>query len=158
MGGGTAHLLSPRPPPPPCRTRGCCRERRSRNASRNRCGSLSTVRLIAATGVYITPRFFCMYILEDRKWAVYYTILCFIRLNVRAFLCFLCSPPSLLLFLSRRNRGQSNRPLDSKVQEAQRILAKAIRRGGKRVLLPGLELRCGYGYCWGCPCDLRLLL
>lgn len=37
--------------------------------------------------------------------------------------------------------AQANRPLDSKVQEAQRILAKALRRGGKRVLLPGLELR-----------------
>lgn len=57
--------------------------------------------------------------------------------------CFalLCST----LLLPRAQSVQSNRPLDSKVQEAQRILAKALRRGGKRVLLPGLELRYGNG-------------
>lgn len=44
-----------------------------------------------------------------------------------------------------RSRSQSNRPLDNKVQEAQSLLAKALRRGGKRVLLPGLELRCCEG-------------
>eukprot|EP00752_Nemacystus_decipiens_P009048 g8079.t1 len=43
--------------------------------------------------------------------------------------------------IRKRIKKQSNRPLDSMVQEAQRILAKALQRGGKRVLLPGLELR-----------------
>ncbi|CAM9396487.1 unnamed protein product [Scytosiphon promiscuus] len=36
---------------------------------------------------------------------------------------------------------RGNRPHDSKVRKAQTILARALRKGGKRVLLPGLDLR-----------------
>ncbi|CAM9572976.1 unnamed protein product, partial [Ectocarpus sp. 4 AP-2014] len=40
-----------------------------------------------------------------------------------------------------RIKKLANRPLDSMVRKAQTSLAKALRKGGKQVLLPGLELR-----------------
>ncbi|CAB1096057.1 unnamed protein product [Ectocarpus sp. CCAP 1310/34] len=41
----------------------------------------------------------------------------------------------------RDTGSEANRPLDSMVRKAQTSLAKALRKGGKLVLLPGLELR-----------------
>ncbi|CAN0254350.1 unnamed protein product, partial [Ectocarpus fasciculatus] len=53
--------------------------------------------------------------------------------------------PSRLLHeedgIQNRIKKLANRPLDSMVRKAQTSLAKALRKGAKRVLLPGLELR-----------------